>query len=199
MALINCSECGTEVSDRANSCPKCGAPIAKSPDIESSSTVLGIVSVGLGLGAVLMPYFAAVFLVPAAIICGVIAIRKSQKVLGTVGTILGLIGVAGIIYTSNQIMQITSAIGGKSSEFSLPQSFGSEPPIVTRSEYDQIREGMSYSEVKAIIGASGVELSRSDIAGYSTVMYSWTNSDGSNMNAMFQNGGLVNKAQFGLP
>ncbi len=28
MALISCSECGHEVSDRAESCPKCGAPIA---------------------------------------------------------------------------------------------------------------------------------------------------------------------------
>ena len=29
-------------------------------------------------------------------------------------------------------------------------------------------------------------------------MYMWQNSDGSNMNAMFQNDKLVNKAQFGL-
>jgi len=28
MALINCSECKREVSDRANSCPHCGSPIA---------------------------------------------------------------------------------------------------------------------------------------------------------------------------
>ena len=28
MALIKCSECGHEVSDKAASCPKCGAPIA---------------------------------------------------------------------------------------------------------------------------------------------------------------------------
>jgi len=27
MALIKCSECGHEVSDKAQSCPKCGAPI----------------------------------------------------------------------------------------------------------------------------------------------------------------------------
>lgn len=27
MALIKCSECGKEVSDKANSCPNCGAPI----------------------------------------------------------------------------------------------------------------------------------------------------------------------------
>ena len=27
MALIKCSECGSEVSDKAQACPKCGAPI----------------------------------------------------------------------------------------------------------------------------------------------------------------------------
>lgn len=27
MALINCSECGKEISDKANTCPNCGAPI----------------------------------------------------------------------------------------------------------------------------------------------------------------------------
>ncbi len=28
MSLIQCSECNNEVSDKASSCPKCGAPIA---------------------------------------------------------------------------------------------------------------------------------------------------------------------------
>lgn len=28
MALIKCSECGNEVSDKAASCPKCGNPVA---------------------------------------------------------------------------------------------------------------------------------------------------------------------------
>ena len=28
MALINCAECGNQVSDSAASCPKCGAPVA---------------------------------------------------------------------------------------------------------------------------------------------------------------------------
>lgn len=28
MALVNCPECGNEISDKAQSCPKCGYPIA---------------------------------------------------------------------------------------------------------------------------------------------------------------------------
>jgi len=34
MALINCSECGAEVSDKAASCPKCGAPITAAKEVE---------------------------------------------------------------------------------------------------------------------------------------------------------------------
>ena len=29
MALIQCSECGKEISDKAASCPGCGAPVGK--------------------------------------------------------------------------------------------------------------------------------------------------------------------------
>jgi DNA-directed RNA polymerase subunit RPC12/RpoP len=29
MALVTCPECGTEVSDQAKACPKCGAPVGK--------------------------------------------------------------------------------------------------------------------------------------------------------------------------
>lgn len=32
MALIKCNECGNEVSDKANACPKCGAPIEKTQE-----------------------------------------------------------------------------------------------------------------------------------------------------------------------
>ncbi len=70
---------------------------------------------------------------------------------------------------------------------------------VTMAEFSQIKPGMSYEEVEAIIGSPGEEMSRSELAGFTTVMYVWKNATGSNMNAMFQNGALVNKAQFGLP
>lgn len=31
MALINCPECGKEVSDKAKTCPNCGIAITKEP------------------------------------------------------------------------------------------------------------------------------------------------------------------------
>lgn len=71
-------------------------------------------------------------------------------------------------------------------------------PAVTAAAFASIREGMTYAEVQRLIGAPGVELSRLSIAGYTTVIYMWSNADGSNMNAVFRNGDLVAKAQFGL-
>lgn len=37
MALIPCSECGKEISDKAKSCPNCGAPVAASQETSDPS------------------------------------------------------------------------------------------------------------------------------------------------------------------
>lgn len=73
--------------------------------------------------------------------------------------------------------------------------------LITHQQYDRIQDGMTYEQVCAIVGRSGEELVNTHIAGYTTVMYSWQNSDGSysSMNAMFQNGRLISKGQFRLP
>ena len=39
MALISCSDCNNEVSDRAPSCPKCGRPIANSSTSKGTHVV----------------------------------------------------------------------------------------------------------------------------------------------------------------
>lgn len=71
---------------------------------------------------------------------------------------------------------------------------------ITLAKYNSIQTGMTYGEVTRILGKSGTELSSNDIAGIKTVMYMWENSNPSegNMNAMFQDGKLIAKAQFGL-
>lgn len=62
---------------------------------------------------------------------------------------------------------------------------------VTRAQYEHIREGMTYQEVVEVLGAEGREVTSSEMAGITTVMYEWSNGDASSMNAMFQNGQLV--------
>lgn len=42
MALIKCSECGKEISDRAASCPNCGCPVQKMMSNDPIKTFRGI-------------------------------------------------------------------------------------------------------------------------------------------------------------
>jgi hypothetical protein len=66
---------------------------------------MGIVAVSLGLAGAIMPYFAAVFFVPAAFVCGIIAFRRGQKGLGGVGVALAIIGLIGIVSVSQKIFK----------------------------------------------------------------------------------------------
>lgn len=70
---------------------------------------------------------------------------------------------------------------------------------VSLAQYQKLATGMSYAAARQTLGCEGTEMSRSDAAGYATVMYTWNGSTlGGNMNAMFQNDRLINKSQFGL-
>lgn len=71
---------------------------------------------------------------------------------------------------------------------------------VTMANFNKIESGMTYEQVVELLGEEGTVLSQSDVAGFHTVMYTWNGEGGfgANMNAMFQNGKLVNKAQLGL-
>jgi hypothetical protein len=70
---------------------------------------------------------------------------------------------------------------------------------VTMAQYSAIKPKMSKSEAVNILGCAGTEISSGVMAGITTEMFSWKGtSPGANMNAMFQNNRLINKAQFGL-
>jgi hypothetical protein len=71
---------------------------------------------------------------------------------------------------------------------------------VNMANYLKLQNGMTYQQAVSILGRAGEEMSSSDVAGYTTIMYKWDGDSGfgSNMNAMFQNGRLTTKAQFGL-
>jgi hypothetical protein len=75
-----------------------------------------------------------------------------------------------------------------------------EDGCVSMEEYDALRNGMSFNDALTILGGNGQELSSSDLGGIRTSMYAWDGCGafGANMNAMFQSGQLVSKAQFGL-
>lgn len=73
---------------------------------------------------------------------------------------------------------------------------------ITLAKFNQIRQGMSYQQVVSILGKEGTVMSENSIeAGQfsvHTIMYTWEAGFMANMNAMFQNGKLVSKAQLGL-
>jgi len=72
---------------------------------------------------------------------------------------------------------------------------------VAMESYNKLQTGMTYEQAVSILGEEGKEMSSNDIAGYKNVMYMWKAGGFSvgNMNAMFHNGALLQKAQFELP
>lgn len=73
--------------------------------------------------------------------------------------------------------------------------------VVTEEKFKQIKEGMTYEEVVAIVGAEGTVMSETGVAGdpLHTIAYEFE-TDGwlSSATMMFQGGKLINKAQAGL-
>ena len=120
----------------------------------------------------------------------------------------GLIGIVGAPISLAPIISNMNTASTSNGNTSITSSSNSEPQStvpkdtsgVNMENYSKIQTGMSYEEVVAILGKQGEEVSSNDIAGYKNVMYKWEGDTGfgANMNAMFQDGKLFQKAQFGL-
>lgn len=101
---------------------------------------------------------------------------------------------------------IGSAMGGDkdqaSKTTSTKESTQSKPNDTNKQEtkkysfdkFMQIQMGMSYDQVKGILG-EGTEESSSGDGDLKTVSYRWKNNDGSNLSVMLQGGKVVTKAQ----
>ena len=103
---------------------------------------------------------------------------------------VALLGIVGGLGSSNTKSEPTKKVASKADH----------PCVVTMEKFSNMKAGMSYYQIERDIGCPARELSSSAIGGYKTVMVAWdgTGSFGANMNATFQNGVLVGKAQFGL-
>ena len=76
---------------------------------------------------------------------------------------------------------------------------GADGDTVTLAQFNRLQTGMTKDQVETILGSPGVEQSSNELAGIRTEMRAWNgNTFGGNMNVMFQDGKLVQKAQFGL-
>ncbi|MDP2129970.1 MAG: hypothetical protein U0975_16240 [Erythrobacter sp.] len=87
---------------------------------------------------------------------------------------------------------------------SPPENEPPAPPVndpgISASEFKALQTGMTQAEATAIVGSEGEVISENEIAGTRTVMVQWEGESGfgANANAMFQNGKLIQKSQFGL-
>jgi hypothetical protein len=77
-----------------------------------STSAAGIAAVVLGGISLFLPFFAAVFLVPAALVCSFVALKNKSHGLGVVGLLLSGLGAIGIFSVSNSL---SKGLGGTSS------------------------------------------------------------------------------------
>lgn len=69
---------------------------------------------------------------------------------------------------------------------------------ITQAKFNKIETGMSYDEVKGIIGSEGELTSESKIGNYESASYRWKGPNYSNIFANFRDGKLQNKTQSNL-
>jgi hypothetical protein len=118
--------------------------------------------------------------------------------LGGCGLMLvaGMIGLSNMSHPSSN--SSTTSGGEVANVVPAAQVLMEQPPSITAKQFMSLKNGMTYKQVCKVLGREGELQSENELAGYRTSMYSWSNGNLSNMNAMFQNGKMMQKAQMGL-
>ena len=127
----------------ANKCDHCGESLAQGVRVKKASGLgiaAGIAAILLAIGGALLGPF-AVLLLPAALVCCVVAFMQAQRGMASIGVGLVIIGAASFWH------------GYEVTKYPGPFS----TPVVTKAGYDQIQEGMTYTQVRAVLGgAAGI-------------------------------------------
>jgi len=122
---------------------------------------------------------------------------------GGLGSVIGAIVVLGICLLAASLLVGGGALQGETIDQNPASTSGSKTGssanIATLAKFDQVEIGMSYEEVRQIMGVSGTELVRSEGASSTSVVYMWLGADGrANMNVTFLGDVVLTKAQSGL-
>ncbi len=118
----------------------------------------------------------------------------------------GCLKVAGIGLVALLGLGVIGALAGGGDKAPAADGEAAPPPAeandpgISSAEFQAIKTGMTPAEVTAIVGSPGEVISENELAGTRTVMVQWQGESGfgANANAMFQNGKLIQKSQFGL-
>lgn len=117
-----------------------------------------------------------------------------------VGVLFGL-GVIGAAFGEPEDKQAAMAEpSAPDADAAMDDAPPENDPGISAAEFKELQTGMTQAEVSAIVGSEGEVISENEIAGTRTVMVQWDGESGfgANANAMFQNGKLMQKSQFGL-
>lgn len=161
MAIMNCPECGKEISDKAANCPNCGFTLQEERT----------------------PLSPQQNITPAT---------RPKKKKGCLFFILFLVIVFGAIgaFIATQDDLFPSR--------SNNETVNSE--LITMKEYNQIATGMTFDEVKEIVGSAGEISAQSKVNDIEIIIVTWYGNKltGANANVTFTNGEVTGKAQVGL-
>lgn len=109
-------------------------------------------------------------------------------------------GVALLVLVALAVVRNTGGEPETSASIAASPSASTEPCGATLAEFYELEIGMSYAAARDIIGCDGEVLSQVSLGGTNSVMVSWNAQTAmfGSMNATFQNGQLVSRAQFRL-
>lgn len=147
-------------------------------------------------------------------------IKLAPRVIGTIWSVIAVMFIVASLSNSNEDKATTAAglavkqggdvvssasVTGASKPSDAPTSKPTEQPknkpTITKEEFEQVQNGMTYDEVTKIIGGPGEIMSEVGTKGdqFYTVIYMYKGESlGANANLTFQGGKLNAKAQFGL-
>lgn len=181
MGLIKCLECGKEISDMAQSCPNCGRPLR----LRQSTAPVQNMQQGPDIGQGAQPAYNQMQQQPP---------RKRGH--GCLITFL-VICITLVLFAIFIVAGTKTVSDGIQREIS---GVSSDSEYITMDAYNKIDTGMSYEEVKEIVGSAGTVTSQVESNGIKIVIITWYGNGiaGSNANVTFTNNEVTGKAQVGL-
>ena len=102
------------------------------------------------------------------------------------------------ISTSETVSDSTAAVSASATSTAESSTSAGSSTGITAEEFNAIEIGMSYEQVKEIIGEDGTESNSSQVGDVTAVIYTWSSDESGTADVMFQNDKVINKSQTGI-